>query len=399
MWVEVAVFSFDFNFCHRRATVAFPQFEFKRILRLAAPAIFVLAILHAASAQVATTDSSDLMTQAAAAKAQNDLPKAIALYSQVIERSPDLPDAWWFLGSLRYATGEYEQARDALSHYLELTPKAGPALALRGLCEFETGQFRESLQDIQSGISFGAANDPRNEQILRYHEALLLTRLGNYDEALKVYTYFAKNDIRNPELMLAIGAAGLHRPLLPQDIAPEDKDLLSSAGEAAYTFLTGNEASAAQAFEELFQRFPQASYCHFLYGHLLFATDPDSALVQFKEELSVSASNVDAEVMTGWVLLMENQPEEASPYAQKAVAKDPGNPSAQLVLGRSLLESGDLNGGEEHLKKLLEMDPKNLEAHIALAEAYSKSGHKDEARYERMLCLQINSDRAATVNP
>jgi tetratricopeptide (TPR) repeat protein len=399
MWAGFAVFSVDLNFRHKRAAASLLQFEFRQILGWTALAIFAFATLHGATAQVATTDSSDLMTQAAAARSQNDLPKAIALYSQVVERSPDLPDAWWFLGSLRYAAGEYERARDALSHYVELTPKAGPALALRGLCEFETGQFRESLQDIQRGISSGAANDPRNEQILRYHEALLLTRLGNYDEALKVYTYFAKNNIRNPELMLAIGAAGLHRPFLPQDIAPDDKDLLSSAGEAAYTFLAGNEASAKQAFEELFRGFPQAAYCHFLYGHLLFATDPDSALVQFKQELAVSSSNVDAEVMTGWVLLMEDRPEEASPYAQTAVAKDPENPSAQLVLGRSLLESGDLKGGEEHLKKLLEMDPKNLEAHIALAEAYSKSGHKDEARYERMLCLQLNSDRAATVNP
>lgn len=393
------MFSVDFNFSYRRVLTSLFQLEFGRIFPWVAPALCIIAILHGATAQVPATDPSDLMTQAALARTQNDLPKAISLYSQVVERSPNSADAWWFLGSLRYAAGEYEPARDALSHYLELTPKAGPALALRGLCEFETGQFPEALQDIQGGISLGAANDPRNEQILRYHEALLLTRLGNYDQALKVYTYFAKNDIHNPELMVAIGAAGLHRPLLPQDITPEQKDLLSDAGDAAYTYLAGNEAAAAQAFQELFRRFPQAEYTHFLYGYLLFATDPDSALPQFKQELAVSPSNVDAGVMTAWALLMENLPTEALPYAQMAATKEPENPSAQLVLGRSLMESGNFNDGVEHLKKLLDMDPKNLEAHIALAEFYSKSGHKDEARRERMLCLQLDNDRAATVNP
>ncbi len=390
--------SLDFNFFLQAAT-SLLRFGSRRFLGWAAPAIFVLAILCGATGQVNTPATSDLMAQAAAAQSQNDLPRAIALYSQVVERSPDSPDAWWFLGSLQYATGAYEPAREALSRYLQLTPKAGPALALRGLCEFETGQFSEALQDIQRGISLGAANQPRNEQILRYHEGLLLARLGNYDGALKAYGYFAKNGIRNPELMVAIGLAGLHRPLLPQDVTPDQKDLLADTGEAAFDMLAGDETSASKSFDELFRRFPQASYTHFLFGYLLFATDPDNALIQFKQELAVSPSNVDAEVMIAWALLMQHRPTDALPYAQMAAAKEPENPSAQLVMGRSLLDSGDLNDGMEHIKKLLEMDPNNLEAHIALAEAYSKSGHKDEARRERMLCLQLSNDRAATVNP
>jgi tetratricopeptide (TPR) repeat protein len=359
----------------------------------------VLAALHGATGQVTADNPDDLMAQAAAARTQNDLPKAIALYSEVAERSPKLADAWWFLGSLRYATGAYEPARDALSHYVELTPKAGPALALRGLCEFETGQFSDALQDIQRGISLGAANQPRNEQILRYHEALLLTRLGNYDRALQAFSYFAKNDIRNPELMVAVGLAGLHRPLLPQDVASDQKDLLADAGEAAFTFLAGDEIAAAQRFDELFQRFPQAAYAHFLYGYLLFATDPDSALPQFKQELMVSPSNVDAGVMTAWALLTQTRPKDALPYAQMAVAKEPASPTAQLVLGMSLLDSGGVNESMEHLQKVLEADPKNLDAHIALAKAYSESGRKDEAHRERMLCLQLSNESAKTANP
>ncbi len=267
---------------------------------------------------------------------QNDVPRAIELYSQVVERNPKSPDAWWFLGSLQYGTGAYIAARDALSHYVDLIPTAGPAFALRGLCEFETGEYSKALVDIQQGTKLGAANQPRNEQILRYHEALLLTRLGNFSAALKTYAYFAKDSISNPELMTAIGLAGLRMPMLPKELVqdqqtkdpqgkdPQSKDpqvkdqqeLVSAAGNAAYRYMAGDEASAKQSFQELFQRFPKATNTHFLYGYLLFSTNPDAAFDEFQKELEISPANADADVMAAWALLLRNEPADALPYAQ-----------------------------------------------------------------------------------
>jgi tetratricopeptide (TPR) repeat protein len=340
---------------------------------------------------------NDLIAQASAARMQNDVPRAIELYSQAVERNPKWPEGWWFLGSLQYGTGAYIPARDALSHYIEMTPNAGPAFALRGLCEFETGEYPQALADMQRGISLGAANQPRNEQILRYHEALLLTRLRNYPAALKAYSFFAKKGVSNPELLAAIGLAGLRMPLLPKDVGAEERELVSAAGEAAFRFLAGDETSAAQAFQELFQRFPQASNAHFLYGYLLFATDPDAALPEFQQELKVAPSNADAEVMTAWALLLRNAAAEALPYAQRAADQEPMLPSAQLVLGRSLMETGDLKGGMEHLEKALQLEPDNLETHLALAKAYSESGRKEDARRERILCLQLTSGHGIAI--
>lgn len=361
-------------------------------------ALWVLAGAGVASAQTSAYPQGALIAEAAEARTQNNIPRAIELYSQAVRANPNLPDAWWFLGSLQYASGAYAPAKDALSHYLELIPKAAPAFALRGLCEFETGEYSQSLGDIQRGLSLGAANQPRNEQILRYHEGLLMTRLGNYEGALNTYDYFAKNGISNPDLFVAIGMAGLRMPLLPRDAAPDQRGLLSAAGEAAFQFMAGKEASATHSFDELFAQFPQARNAHFFYGYLLFATDPDAALDQFKKELAVSASNIDAEVMTAWALLLQNRGSDALPYAQKAAEAAPSNPTAELVLGRSLLETGDVNGGMEHLQKVLQLDPNNLEAHLALAKAYSESGHHEEARRERMLCLQLTSE-TAVANP
>jgi tetratricopeptide (TPR) repeat protein len=349
--------------------------------------------------QTAATSDTDLVAQASAARMQNDVPRAIDLYSQALQQNPKWADGWWFLGSLQYGAGEYIPARDALSRYIELTPNAGPAFALRGLCEFEIGDFRKSLIDIEHGISLGAANQPRNEQILRYHQAVLLTRLGNYEGALKAYSFFAKNGITNPELQIAIGLAGLRMPLLPHELASDQQELASATGDAGYRFLAGDETSAGQAFQALFQRFPNAPNAHFFYGYLLFATDPDAALPEFQEELKLSPSNADANVMAAWALLMRNGASDALPYAQNAVAKDASLPAAQLVLGRSLLETGDVKGGMDHLEKALQLEPDNIETHLALAKAYSKSGRKEDARRERMLCLRLSSGNDSTEHP
>lgn len=386
-----ALYLMDVNFCPKTGVRLGGSERPSYACLLLVTAFVLFSLLPKATAQISSDSPNDLIAQASAARMQNDVPRAIDLYSQAVERNPKWPDGWWYLGSLEYGTGSYAPARDALSHYIEMIPNAGPAFALRGLCEFESGDYRASLADIQHGISLGAANQSRNAQILRYHEAVLLTRLGDYATALNEYAFFSKNGMSNPELLTAIGLAGLRMPVLPKDVPADQEELVSSAGDAAYKFQAGDEKAAAQAFEDLFRKHPNTPNAHFLYGYLLFATDPDAALTEFQQELKVSPSNADAEVMTAWALLIKNAAADALPFAKRAVVQKPALPSAQLVLGRSLLETGDLNGGMEHLQKALELEPENLEAHLALAKAYSKSGRKEDARRERTMCLKLTS--------
>lgn len=364
--------------------------------------LLLLVPTVSASAQNGTPSFADIGAQAAAARDANDVPAAIDLYQQALKLNPKWTDGWWFLGSLQYGAGAYREASDALSHYLGLTPDAPPALAMRGLCEFETGDFESSLKDIQKALALGAANQPRNEKILRYHEALLLTRTGRFEDALRSYTFFAHDEDSNPELLMALGLAGLRTPLFPKDLRADQADqqeLYISAGKAALDFMKGNLDAASADFQHLFERVPPTPNAHYLYGYLLYATDPDQAVVQFKKELEVNPSNAVAEVMLAWIPLLQNDGSEALPYARKAVADDPALPSAQLVLGRALTETGDAEAGVEHLEKTVQWQPDNLEVHLALAKAYSKAGRKEDARRERLLCLEITKNESPAIHP
>ena len=340
-------------------------------------------------AQTGAATFDELASQATAARDQGDVTSALELYRQAVKLNPKWADGWWFLGSLHYGANEYTAARDALTHFIQLTPEAGPAMALRGLCEFELGDYDSSLSDIQRGISLGAVNQPRNEKILRYHEALLLAHKGDFEAALDRYARLAQGDEPNPDLLASIGLAGLRNPSLPKDLKPEQRDLFLAAGGAAFRLWSRDPAGAKQDFQKIFARAPVPANAHYFYGYLLFPTDPDEAIVEFKRELEIAPTNALAHTMVAWDALIRNDFPTALAYSQKAGALDPKLPVAQLSLGRALVETGDVKRGIEYLEKELQVEPDNFETHLALAKAYSKSGRAADARRERLYCLQV----------
>lgn len=353
-----------------------------------------LCFSTAALAQQSAGDFETVAAAAASARSQGDVAGAMRLYTQAVELNPQWPDGWWFLGILQYGQNQFAPARDALTRFIDLKPNAGAALALRGLCEFETGQYQESLGDLQHGITLGAAAQPRNAEILLYHEALLLTRLGYFEEAIGKYTNFVKDGKTNEELTTAIGLAGLRMPVLPKDADPTQAQLIAMTGNAATKVMNGDMDGARQAFQEIFAAYQKVPNVHYLYGYLLFATQPDAAIAQFQQELLVSPNSAIAHAMLAWAYGIQGNYGDALPVAQKAVDEDTSLAMGQLVLGRAMVEAGDTVGGLPHLEKVLQTEPGNLEAHITLAKAYSKLGRKDDARRERLLCLELSGGGA-----
>jgi len=352
----------------------------------------VFLLFNTAAAQGNSIEFDDLARRASLARESNDIPRALELYGQAVRVNPKWTEGWWFVGQMQYGSDSYAAARDALTHYIDLTPNATAALALRGLSEFEIGEYSQSLADIQRALSLGAANQPRNEQILRFHEALLLTRLRRFEEAVQSYRYFARNGISSPEILAGLGLAGLRTPMLPKEVQVTQQSLFLAAGSASFQFMAGNENAAQEAFQGLFQQFPGSSNAHYLYGYLLFTKDPDKAVAEFKRSMEIEPSNAIAQAMVAWSYLVRGNASEAAPYAERAMKEDPRLPLAQLVSGRALVETGDVRGGIQHLREALQLEPANLEVHLALVRGYSEAGLKEDARRERQFCLEATKE-------
>jgi len=351
--------------------------------------IWILSLHGVIALSQAAPSFNDLVEQASAAREQNDVPRAIELYTRALKVNPKWSQGWWFLGSLQYGANSFAAACDSLTEFIALAPNPAPAFSLRGLSEFETGEYAKALADIQQSIALGEVDRPPNGQRLRFYEGVLLTRVGRFDEAFKAYQSLVQRGTPAAEVLIGLGLAGLRLMLIPKDISENEQELVAGAGEAVYRFMIGDEKGGSKDFENLFQHFPVATNLHCLYGALLFNSDPDLALGQFKRELEIAPSNQRAQVLVAWSLLMRNNAEEALAYAKSAVGLAPEIAAGQLVLGRSLVELGSVQDGVEHLQHALPLDPDNLEIHIALAKAYSRLGRKQDAERERSLSLRL----------
>jgi tetratricopeptide (TPR) repeat protein len=340
-------------------------------------------------AQQPVSQFDDLATRAAAAREQQNLPLAIHLYGQAEQLNPSWTEGWFYLGLLQYSSNAFAPAIDAFNHFLQLQPGAAPALALRGLCEFETGDYDDSLRDLEQGVRNGAANEPRNELIIRYHFAQLLTRAGRFDDAIAQYQFFASKHIDDPDLLSGLGLAGMRIQSLSSEIAADKRGFTQAVGRAGYAFLTGDDDEADRQFDQLIALYPTTPQLYFFYGALLFRHGPEVAIDRFRKELILTPGNIYAHAMLAYSLMLTGRFGEAVPEAEIALAGAPDLELAQLALGCSLAQTGDDKRATQMLNFVLKRDPRNLEAHMALAAMYSRAGNREEAYRERTECLSL----------
>lgn len=358
------------------------------ILRTLLCGVFAAALLPVLAFAQAT-QFDDLAAQAAQARDAGNLPQAVDLYRQATALKPDWQEGWWYLGVLSYNGNQYPAAIDAFTHLLQLEPRAVPAMALRGLCEYETADYDEALRDLDMAVAHGAANDPHNEQIIRYHLAQLLTRAGRFQDALAQYAFFAKEKIDNPDLDTAIGMTGMRDATLLNDVPAQDRALYEAAGNAAYPMLTDDSVESDRRFRALFAQYPTARNLHYFYGFLLFPHAPEMAAAEFQRELAIAPDNTTARAMLAFSFMITARYTEARTEAERVLAAEPEMEMAQIALGRSLIETGEPQRGEALLRQVLAGDPNNLEAHLGLVSLYSHMGRKEDAQRERMVCLQL----------
>lgn len=336
-----------------------------------------------------TQQLEDLASRAAAARDAGDLPRAIDLYRQGTQLKSDWAEGWWYLGLLQYSGNQYPRAIDAFNHLIGLQPHAAPAIALRGLCEFETAAYEDALRDLELSVAHGAANEPQNEQILRIHLAELLTQAGRFDDALAQYEILAAKQLRDADVPIGLALAGMHIASLPKDVPAENRDQFEAAGVAGYAFLSGDTETSDGLFDQLFARYPTAPNLHFYYGFLSFKRFLELAATQFQAEVAVNPTNLQARTLLAFSLILIGRYREALPEAERVFSEAPDMEMAQLTLARCLAETGNVQRATELFNRVLQHDPDNLEAHIGLAAIYSRQGKREDAYRERITCLGL----------
>ena len=354
------------------------------------------ALLSAAAATPPPAPSfADVSRRAQTAREANRLAEAIRLYRQGVRLRPRWDEGWWYLATLLYDRDRYADAREAFRRFLALKPEAGPAWALRGLCDFRVADYAGALEHIDKGLRLGIGGNADVLRVARYHQALLLVRAGQFELATHPLTLLARNEAESAGVVESIGLMMLRMPLFPADIPEARRDLVRRAGHAGYLHLARKGEEAARAFADLVAAFPAEPWVHYAYGVSLLSSDAARGLAELRRETEIQPDAVYPHLEIAFELLRQADNEGAKAAGERAVALAPGLFAAHNALGRALVELGDLERGINELEAGARLAPDSPEMHYSLVRAYTRAGRADDAARERTLFTELDRKRRA----
>jgi tetratricopeptide (TPR) repeat protein len=313
-----------------------------------------------------------LTKSAAAARDAGKVDEAIRDYKRALEIRTDWAEGWWYLGTLEYSQDRYAEAIPAFQKLVQLAPAAGPGWNFLGLCEFETKDYDNSLEHLKKAQSFGDADDPEISRVAKYHFALLLIRSGEFDQAAALLaSTFGQSQISS-QVKTALGLATLRIPLLPEEVDPSQDALLHAAGEAASFLAQSETPKALESFREIAKTYPHTPYVHYAYGRALAsASRLEEALVEQREETSVSPKSVLPRIELSQLQLRLGRPQDALRAAEGAVQLAPDSAAAHHALGQALEATGKKEKAAEELAAAEKLAPEKSRLDDRMVQLYA----------------------------
>ena len=226
--------------------------------------------------------------------------------------------------------------------------------------------------------------------VVRYHSAILMTRMEQFESAYEALQQFVYQNNTSPKVVEALGLSILRMRYLPSEYPPSKRDLVMLAGRAAYETAARRAESADRLYQELVSRFPEEATVHYAYGAFLMGSKPDLAVRQFQQELKKNPDHVPSLLQIAMEYLRQGRYQEALPLAERAHRLMPNFYTSRKVLGRVLLETGQIERAVQELEVGVQLKPEDPEMHFALSRAYARAGRKAEAERARGEFLRLD---------
>jgi len=340
--------------------------------------------------------------QAEAARAADRIRDAIDLYKRGVRLHPQWTEGWWSLGTLLYDQDRFPEATLAFQRFAANAPKPGVAYSFLGLCEYESHEYDKALGHFRAWARAGWPGTPQSIDVSVFHFALLLTRDREFVQALYLLATEAQKIGENPTLAEAMGLASLRMRNLPEDYAPEKREMVWLAGEAAISAAQstpGLERSNEFA-DRLVSRYPEAPEVHYFRGTLFAAQKkPANAEREYRQELQVSPEHLPAMLALAGIDLDKNDVTEAGTLARKAVDLAPKDAEAHQVFGRVLMAKGQDATSAKELEMAKELAPDSALVRSHLAMVYSRLGRTQASKAEAAAFLRLKSKEGVLAPP
>jgi tetratricopeptide (TPR) repeat protein len=349
--------------------------------------------LAAQAKQSVGTDFKVLAAQAEQASQQDRLDEAIALYRKALALRPAWAEGWWSVGTIHYDRNEYKQAATAFRRVVALQPSKGSPHVMLGLCEFELGDDDGALKHIEEGKQLGLNPDEQFQQVMLYHEGVLLSRKGRFNKAGEVFAELSKAGVQTDELTLALGMAALR--MLPKELPADGtpgRDVVRRAGQAEGLTAAKKFEEAKQAYTSLVSEYPEFPNIHYAHGRFLLGLgEVNEAVAAFQMELKNSPHSIPARLQIAAARYRLDS-SEGLKYAKEAVELDPKEPFGHYLLGLLYLDTGDFSGAISELEIAKRAYARIPDVYFALGNAYARAGRKQEAAQARAIFTRLNAE-------
>ncbi len=375
------------------------------MIALLAPALLVLAggfpgqatalPPQSAAAERPAIVFEQLAQAAKRARDENRDDAAIETYRQALKLKPEWDEGLWYLGTLLYENGNYFEACTNLRSFLARNPENGYGWALLGLSEFETREYRRTLDHLQESMVLGLGGNRKMTSTVSYVIAILLTRREKFDESMALlFTKVASGEDASP-LVEPLGLAALRLPFLPTEIPADRREMIHLAGAGALAVEAQHYEEADKFFNELEAKYPDESGVHFLVGAYLLRERPDDGIKELKREIEISPSHVPARIRLAEEYLKRQDMNQGITFAQEALKLEPKNGLANMVLGEGLIAKGDSAAGIRELEIARNSLPDELRIRWDLYRAYITAQRPEDAAREKGEIERLSKQDAA----
>jgi tetratricopeptide (TPR) repeat protein len=310
-----------------------------------------------------------IFAQAIAAHTQGDLPRAEALYRQVLTLSPQHPDALHLLGRLACDTGNAHAALDLIGQAVRLRPRVAEYQASLAEAHRALGQVAEAAETYRRAARLKPESAP-----IQFGHGMALAAAGQPALAVQAFRRALARDPAMAAAHAALGAA-----LLAQgqaDLAVGSfraaYDALPSDGVAAFNLgcalqAAGDGAGAEAAYRDALKLLPGHVPAQ---GNLSRVLQDAGRLEEAADILAaaVHAAPQDAALWRNFgLLLRELSRFDAAEHAfRQEVALAP-SADALACLANTLRDQGRLGDAEAACRAAMAAEPDHREAHISLA--------------------------------
>jgi tetratricopeptide (TPR) repeat protein len=283
---------------------------------------------------------------------------AARLYTQILTRHPDDPDALHLLGVLHHQQGQHARAAELIGRAVNLRPDAAAFHCNLAEPYRALGQHERAAECCRTALRL----EPNNPEAL-CGLGLSLAGLGRWSEAVGYYHQVLR---LHPDYLPAHNALGLALRHLGQ----------LEAAQAHFGWAVHMSPTAVP---------PRANLARLL----LDRGRPADALPHCCEAVRLQPDSAELHHLLGNAMRDLKNFAQAEAGYREALRRAPNFVQAQADLGRLLRQQGRLLDALPWLKRAAEGNEQDLSAWVALAEVYEELGRSAETIpcWQRVLAL------------